>query len=823
MSAHGHLGRCHLARAPALMGVGLLSAGTLAFELTLTRIFAVAQFYHFAFMAVSLALLGSGASGSLLSLRRQLRSHSGRWAGGFSLSAVGAYAVLDLVPFDSYAIAWDGRQVLYLVAVFGAVAVPFLFSGLAVSGMLQADPRGLHLVYAANLAGSAVGCLAVLPVLSWLGAEGAMAASAAAGLVAAALLARLEASRRSRLQRLFPLAAAALLIAAGVVGPAWMRLRLSPYKALVQALYAPDARLVLSRWGPVARVDVVESSAIHVMPGLSENALISRPPLQAGLTLDGDNLQPVTALSPDSDLARELAANVPEAVVRALRPGARRYLVLEAGSGWSVLMALAGGAERVTAVEHDPLVVQVLRGELAGLTFGLYDDPRVRVEVCEGRTYVRRATETYDAIVVALRDAYHPVTSGAYGLSEDYRYTVEALTDYLQCLEPDGVLVITRWLQSPPSESLRTLAAIEAALRRLGSAAPAEHLAAFRSLRTITLVVARAPLGAAEREAVRSFVASRAYDLVWLPDVSADEVNVHVRVLRPAHYEAFRDLLADPQGFVRSYAYDIRPATDDRPFFFHYFRWGQTPAILQSLGRTWQPFGGSGYLVLLALLAVVLVLSAGLICGPLVARSPSPRRVQAGARVRGRALVYFAMLGLGFLFVEIPLAQSFILFLGQPTLALAIVVFSLLLFAGLGSLMAPRWGLCAALACLVALTVVMPFVVRGVLTAALGWPLLLRVVVAIVSLAPVGVLMGVPFAKGTALLERVSPGLISWAWAINGSASVIASVLAVMFAISWGFRAVLWLGAGAYLSALAAMAPLASHRRGSVPMETYAG
>jgi spermidine synthase len=805
------------------LGVGLLSAGTLAFELALTRIFAVAQFYHFAFMAVSLALLGSGASGSLLSLRPQLGKHPGRWAGGFSLSAVGAYAILNLVPFDSYAIAWDGRQVLYLVAVFGAAAVPFLFGGLAVSGMLQTDPQGLHRVYAANLAGSAVGCLAVLPVLSWLGAEGALAASAAAGLVAAALLARSVAGRHGMLQRLSPLAGATLLIAAAAVRPAWMALQLSPYKALVQVLYAPDARLVLSRWGPVARVDVVESSAIHAMPGLSENAMIPRPPLQAGLTLDGDNLQPVTALPPDSDLARELAANVPEAVVRALRPEARSYLVLEAGSGWSVLMALAGGAERVTAVERDPLVVQVLRRDLGGFSHGLYSDPRVRVEVSEGRTYVRSAGETYDAVIVALRDAFHPVTSGAYGLSEDYRYTVEALTDYLQCLEPDGVLVITRWLQSPPSESLRTLAAIEAALRRLGSAAPAEHVAAFRSLRTITLVVARTPLSAADREAVRSFVASRSYDLVWLPDVSADEVNVHIRVPRPAHYEAFRDLLADPQGFVRSYPYDIRPATDDRPFFYHYFRWGQTPAILQSLGRTWQPFGGSGYLVLLALLAIVLVLSAALIFGPLLAQSRPLRRVQTGARVHGRALVYFSMLGLGFLFVEIPLAQSFILFLGQPTLALAVVVFALLLFAGLGSLMAPRWELRTALACLVVLTLAMPVVVRGVPAVALGWPLPLRVAVAVASLAPVGVLMGVPFAKGIALLERVSPGAIPWAWAINGSASVIASVLAVMLAVSWGFRTVLWLGAGAYLSALVVMAPLAGRRRDSVPMEAYGG
>ncbi len=811
MLGDGHFGKGYSTRSTALLGVGLLSAATLAFELSLTRIFAVAQFYHFAFMAVSLALLGSGASGSLLSIWPRSGTNPARWAAGFSLSALGSYAVLNLVPFDSYAIAWDGRQVLYLVALFGGAAVPFFCSGLAISGMLQADARGLHRVYAANLGGSAAGCLAVLPLLSWLGAEGTLAASGAAGLAAAALLVQPEAGGRRAPARVAALAGAALLTALAVVRPSWMLLRLSPYKALTQALFAPDARLVLSRWGPVARVDVVESSAIHVMPGLSENALIARPPLQAGLTLDGDNLQPLTAISPDSDLARELAASVPEAVIRAMRPHAGRYLVLEAGAGWSVLMALAGGAEAVTAVEHDPLVVQILRGELGDLTHGLYSDRRVRVEVSEGRTYVRRTRERYDAIVVALSDSFHPVTCGAYGLSEDYRYTVEAVTDYLARLEPDGVLVITRWLQSPPSESLRTLAAIEAALGRRGVAAPAEHLAAFRSLRTITFVVANVPLTSADRAAIRSFASSRAYDLVWLPDISQGEVNVYNRVPKPAHYEAFRGLLADPEGFVRSYAYDIRPATDNRPFFYHYFRWGQMPAILQSLGRTWQPFGGSGYLVLLALLAVVCVLAIALIWTPVLVTSASRRRSPVG-RLRCVALVYFSMLGLGFLFVEIPLAQHFILFLGQPTLALAIVVFGLLLFAGLGSVTAPRWQLHTALLWLVLAAVATPLLVRGIFAIALGWPAPLRAVVAIASLAPLGLLMGVPFARGLALLERVAPGLIPWAWAINGSASVIASVLAVMCAVSWGFQTVLWLGAAAYGAALVAVAALSDRR-----------
>lgn len=794
-----------------LLAVGLLSAAMLAFELTLTRLFAVAQFYHFAFMVISLALLGSGAAGSILSGWPRLGDRRAWLAAGFALAALLSYAILNLIPFDSYAIAWDRRQVLYLILTFAGAALPFLFSGLVIGGLLAADAAGLHRVYAANLAGSALGCVMVLPLLAWVSGEGALFVSAALALFAAGLFVT---RRRGVIHHAPAWIGVGALIALAVLRPAWITLRLSPYKGLSQALLAPTAQHTFAEWNAVARVDVVESESIHIMPGLSQNALIPYPPLQAGLTLDGDNLMPVTALGPADELARTLAGNVPGAVVGELRPDAASALILEPGGGWDVLMTLSGSIPSVTVVERNRLVIRALREVYADFTHGLYRDPRVTLVQAEGRTYVRRTGQTFDVITVALSDSFHPVTSGAYSLGEDYRYTVEAVGDILDRLAPGGVLVITRWLQTPPTESLRTLATIEAALRARGVARPADHIAAFRSMRTMTFVVTGDPLAAGDREAIREFVASRGYDLVWLPDISPDEVNLRSRLPEPVYYRAFAALLADPAGFVRGYEYDIRPPTDDRPFFFHYFRWRQTPEIIAGLGKTWQPFGGSGYFVLVALLVLVAILAALLIVGPLVVgRLPAaPAGVRGAAwsplQVRVRALVYFFMLGLGFLFVEIPLAQRFILFLGQPVTALAVVLFAILLFSGLGSLTAPRWRLPVALAVLVVVALVTPLALRGMFALGLGWPLAARAVVSVVSLAPLGVLMGVPFARGMALVERVAPGLTPWAWAINGSASVISAVLAVMIALGWGFSAVLWIGAGTYAAALAAIAGL---------------
>ncbi len=806
--------RLSLRSSSTLLAVGLLSVAMLSFELALIRLFAVAQFYHFAFMVISLALLGSGAAGSLLSVWPRLGRAPAWWSVGFVCAALGSYAILNLVPFDSYAIAWDRRQAFYLLLTFLGAAVPFLFTGLTIGGRLAAEPGRLHRIYAANLAGSALGCVLVLPLLAWLGGEGALLASAALGLVAAGLFAWPERRWQAVARLAGLLAGAALLIALAVARPGWMLLHISPYKALSQALLAPGARHTLSEWGALARVDVVESETIHILPGLSQNAPIPRPPLQAGLTLDGDNMQPLTALSPDDDLARTLAANVPQAVAHALRPDAARTLILEPGGGWAALLALAADAPSVTVVEHDPLVVDVMQGPYAAFTHHLYADPRVQVVIAEGRVYVRRTDETFDLVIVDLSDTYRPVTSGAYSLSEDYRYTVEALGDYLDRLSPNGVLIVTRWLQTPPTESVRTLAAIEAALRaRSMPGAPAEHIAAFRSMRTMTYVVTTSPLTPADRDAIRAFAASRGYDLVWLPGISPEETNRYNRLPEPVYYQAFAALLADPAAAIRAHQFDIRPPTDDRPFFFHYFRWRQTPEIIATLGLTWQPFGGSGYFVLVALLAIVTLLAAVLIFGPLLIRRTGRQAVPAPPWVRARVLAYFTMLGLAFLLVEIPLAQRFILFIGQPVTALAVVLFAILLFSGLGSLSAPRWPIRLALALLVAVAVLTPFALRAVFALALGWTLAARIAVAVLSLAPLGLLMGVPFARGMALVEQVAPGLIPWGWAINGSASVMSGVLAVMIALSWGFSAVLWLGALAYAVALLAIWGLSGPRR----------
>jgi len=785
------------------VGIFLLSAAGLAFEVTLTRLFALAQWYHFAFMSVSLALLGFGASGSALSLwpgaAEHLRATPGRVLGGlaalFSLGVLVGYLAVNFLPFDSYRIAWDRAQLVYFALYYLSLALPFFFGGLAVGGLLSARPESTPRVYAANLVGSAAGCLVALGVLPLLGGTGTVLFCALLGGVAA-----LAFAWRGNPQRWFYGALVALLAGLIVVSPDWLEIRLSEYKSLSHRERFPDARIVFRGWNAYSRVDVLESGAIRAAPGLSLGYL-GPLPRQRGLFVDGDGLSGIVdTTATEEGATASLAGGLPASLAYRLRPGARA-LILEPRGGLDVHVALESGAASVTAVESNGLVVDAVRA-FGG---GLYDDPRVTAVVAGGRSYLRRSPARYDVIHLALTGEYRAVTSGAYSLSEDYLLTTEAFSDYLAHLNDGGLLVVSRWLQAPPSESLRAWALAVTAAEESGTADPAQRLVAVRGWAASTILVKNGEWTAEEIEAVKNFCAARSFDLVHTPGMTEAEANRYAVHERPIYYRAFADLLAagDRDRFYDDYPFAVRPPADGRPFFFHFFTWRQTRAILEQLGQTWQPFGGSGYLVLVALLALAALASAAFILLPL-----GLRRRGRLTGPKGRVFTYFALLGLGYLFVEIPLMQRFILFLDHPIYAFAAVLFGLLLASGLGSAFAPRLPLRRALALLAAVALLYPLLLPPAFDRLLGWPLAARLGATAVALAPLGFLMGVPFPRGIALVERRSPGLIPWAWGINGCASVVASVLAAMLALSAGFSWVLIAGAVCYALALVVVARL---------------
>lgn len=485
-----------------------------------------------------------------------------------------------------------------------------------------------------------------------------------------------------------------------------------------------------------------------------------------------------------------------------------------------VLQARYHQAPRIDAVELNPQVVDLVQKTYAEFAGQLYTTPGVRVHVAEARSFVNASRERYDVIQVALLDSFSASAAGVHALNENYLYTVEALQAYVERLRPGGLLAITRWFRLPPRDSLKLFATAIAALEGAGVAHPDRRLALIRGWQTTTLLVKHGDLTAQDSAAIRDFCARRSFDMAYYPGIAAAEANRYNVLSQPYVYEAARALLGPARhDFVQRYKYHIAPATDDRPYFFHFFKWGVVPEILALREQGGLPLLEWGYLILIAVLAQATVVSAGLIVLPLRAlrSSAAPRRQQ------GRVWGYFAALGLAFLFIEIAFMQRFVLFLGHPLYAIAVILCGFLVFAGLGSGYAARitrrahqaqhdqYGRPIALAvvgiaCLALLYLVLlgPFFRQ-----ALWLPGIVKVALTLALIAPLAFCMGLPFPLGLARVARRRPDLIPWAWGINGCTSVLGTILATLLAVHYGFTAVVGLAVGLYgLAAVIMYRPL---------------
>jgi hypothetical protein len=782
----------------------LLSAATLTFEINLTRLFSVAQFYHFAFMIVSIALLGFGASGTALTIFPALQNKKpiqrlGQLAFATGTSILIAFLLINWLPFDSFSIAWDPRQVWILILHYVALAAPFFFSGMALGFLLSTFPQSAGMTYAINLFGSATGCIIALIVPSYLGGEGTVMLSitlaSTAGMIS---IPRLQHIRQplvlaTSMLFLFSLFDLGLRLA-GKPSFNFLELRISQYKSLSYALQFPGSQVIHRQWNAFSRIDLVRSGSIHSVPGLSYRYLQPLPPLD-GLLVDGDDLSPILEPSTDSDFV----AYLPNAVAFQLRPQSS-VLILEPRGGLDILTALALSSERVTVIQINPLIVSAVP---------IYQDPRVRVFVESDRSYLRRAESKYDVIILSFASSFHPVRSGAYTLAEDYRYTVESFQDALAHLARDGLLVATRWLQDPPSEDLRLFALAVTALEKEG-ADPRKQIVAFRGFNTATILLKNTSFTSDELSSIRSFLSERAFDLSYAPDILPEETNQYNILPESKYYESYVSLLnSNPrEAFYENYQYDVRPPTDNHPFFGHYFKWTQAPQIIAEFGKAWQPFGGAGYFVIVALLLLAIILASMLIVLPVALWKRANRSFVSPFPVRN--LIYFGLLGFAFLFVEIPLLQRFILYLGNPAFAFTTVLFSLLFFSGLGSRFSDRIPPRLSLALLVILIFATSLLLPYFFSWTLGLPLTIRLGLTALLLSPIGFLMGVPFPAGIRLMKQgqfarsgneAQDGEVAWVWAVNGASSVVASILSALLALTFGFSWVLTLGALCYAGA----------------------
>jgi hypothetical protein len=818
---------------PPLAAIAMLSAAALGYEVLLMRLFSIIQWHHFAAMMISVALLGYGMAGSFVALarRRLLERYSQvvvAAAALFGVLAVAGFLLAQRLAFNPLELLWDPLQPLRLAAVYALLLPPFFCAATALCLNFTRFGTEAPRVYSFDILGAGAGCLAIVGALFVLAPGDTLRAVGALGLLAAGVaswsLGRGLGPERRRRLAWAGLLAGLLALLIGLPDELF-RLRPSPYKDLSQTLQIAGTRIVAERSSPLGLVTVVESPRVPFRhaPGLSL-AAPAEPPPQLGVFVDGDGPSALTR----HDGRREplayldhLSSALPYHLMDHLmdRQSGPRVLVLGSGAGADVLQAMVGGARSIDAVELDPLVVDLVQQRFGSFSGRPYSAPGVRVHIGEARGFVARHGERFDLITVALLDAFGASSAGLYALAESTLYTTEAIGTYLDRLEPAGLLAITRWMQLPPRDTLKLVATAVVALERRGVADPGRQLALVRSWRTATLVVKASPFSAAEIAALRQFCRTRSFDVVHFPGITPGEWN-RFNVIEPPDLEPGVQALLGPgrADFIERYKFAIEPATDDRPYFFRFFRWQTLPELLALEGQGGLALLEWGYPVLVATLLQALVASALLLLLPLVVQARRSGTRGLAWRTHGRVAIHFGALGLAFMFVEIAFIQRFVLFLAHPLTAVAVVLCAFLVFAGLGSRHAERLRPGArspgqrpvgrAVAAIAALSLLYLAALPSIFGLAMPLPDAARTMLSIALIAPLAFAMGIPFPTGLARLARQagparqaradgegegmgeSEAMIPWAWGVNAFASVVAAILATLLAIHLGFAVV---------------------------------
>jgi len=608
-----------------------------------------------------------------------------------------------------------------------------------------------------------------------------------------------------------------ILCALLMVRPGFLALHISPYKALRVALRYPEARILETRWHPAARIDVIESKAARFAPGLSLEFQGTLPE-QLGLCIDAGHLNAVTRFTGNMDpltFAEFLPASLAYVIGQP-----ETALIMEPFGGLDILMARYHGVDNIVTTHANPVVLSIMRDSLREFSGRLYENEGTAVEE-QARSLLLRAPKRFDVIQLPLTDSLGAVSSGLYGLSEDYALTVEAFNAYIRALTPEGILAVTKYLLPPPRHEIRLVALACEALEAMGVKHPAQHLGAIRSWGTFTLLVKRSPFEPQEIDRIRTFCRRLRFDLVWYPEMPREEANKYNRFPGPLYYDMLQEVLnpRTREAFYESYLFDVRPVTDDRPFFYHNFRMDKVVQLYRAVGNKWQLFLEGGYLVHLIFLQAV-VISLILIILPLK---------KSGRPSSSWFLTYFGLIGIAFMLTEICLIQRFILFLARPVYAFSMVLFSVLVASAIGSYYSRKvtvqgnddvlvlkrfFGRVPALFIAPVLLFAYAFLLHKLLTPAIAWPLWIRQCCAFLVILPLGFVMGMFFPLGVRVLSQRLETAIPWAWAVNASVSVVGSVTAVLIALSYGFTTVLCLAATAYsLAVILLLSQNLSHHR----------
>jgi len=911
-----------------LAGIFFLGLSIILFEIALTRVFAIMMWHHFTYMVISIGLLGFGASGSLLTATRWAEKVTAPAKAltmvsvAYGISVMLAFCFATLVRIDSLAIWQQKENFLALFFIYLIIGVPFLLGGMGIGMALTRYVQDVNRLYFGDLVGSALGAGLSVLLMKHFGSSAAVMMAGAFGLLAAFCFSC------GAPRRYFVLSVPALLLGL-VVAIAFGGGGLGIPAADWRVPYAPGKEAQIAervieemtlRGVTGLSIDKIYSATAEVQvgpefpapPGIGgDKGLIDDRVIMAR-SVGQDGTAPTWLFKGAADLSQfpfldDMQPATSYVVHRASGRTDHDVMVIGVGGGVDVMMALVNGARHVTAVELNTAMIEMVTERYADYLGGLFlpTSPladRIDLVNSEGRAWLRSHDAKYDVIQMSGVDSYTALSTGAYTLSESYLYTTGAVKDFYEHLNDNGTVNWSRFIEGPPlkpRETLRLANIVCTALRELGVADAASHVAVFQGQVWASTMVKKGPFTDLEVQALRDFAARQGFvGLVYDPSRPAGQVptveathfaklrflflanmtrvggfptepaaqnevvfglqqaavqiadgvaldeaslpavlrreglgaralqvlqdeNLRKAIAKEAAYmrEALRDFATVLRGsdeertrFVADYEYDVSPATDDKPFFFNYYRWSSLLGGTQAREHDPTSFNYQtdfpvGHMILLASLLQILLLAGLLIFLPL------RKLAHDGLRTPGawRYFAYFAALGLGFMLLEIALMQKLVIFLGHPTYALSVVLVSLLAAAGTGSLLAGRIAVVRTkhlrwiLLGIVAVVLLNVVAVNVLLPHLLGQSLTVRMLIVVALLVPTGLVLGMPFPSGMRIVEEQCPQLLPWGWAVNAFFSVFGSIFCIVLSMKIGFTNVLLVSGAVYVVGMLGM------------------
>lgn len=783
-------------------GVFFVTLSNLMLEILLTRIFSVTMWYHFAFMAISIAMFGMTVGAVVVYLlpkhftperaRAQLAQH----ALLFSLSSVLSFLIHLQVRFE------PGISLAGLTSVgltFCVLAMPFFFGGICVTIALTRFPSRVSSLYAADLAGAAVGSFLLSIILGPLDGPSAVvfvAFSAAVG----SLFFALEAGEK----KLRALALAVCLLFAGLAGV--NTALAAPGSKLLAVRWVKgvkEEKLAFEKWNSYARVAV--RSGIRTKPfgwGLSDRYPLTEPVVQLYMDIDATAGTMLTRFNGDLANLEFLKYDITN-IAHFIRPRAN-VMIIGTGGGRDVLSALVFSQKKITGVEINNNIISAVNGTFGDFTGHLDRLPGVRFINDEARSYLTRSKERFDLIQISLIDTWSATAAGAFVLSENALYTVDAWKIFLDRLGAGGIITVSRWFTlDPPAEMYRLTNLAVAALRERGVQDAGAHIMIVKhmlsnydhALGVGTLLVNRRPFTAGEVLTITENCRRMGFAMVLAPGGAGERT--------------FTDLTSADKSaaFISAFPLNIGAPTDDSPFFFNMLRLRDAFNFTLWIDSGKLSFNSRAVMVLGALLVIILILTVLCIAVPLAITSR-----QMSFRGTLPFFIFFSAIGMGFMMIEVAQMQRLCVFLGHPSYGLTVVLFSLLLACSLGSFLTRKIRVERAavpalriLAALVLVLLVFGKMTQPLMAATRGAITPLRILVAVCLLFPPGILMGTAFPLGMLFAREHLARFIPWFWGINGALSVFASVLAVAISLNWGIAGSFWTGLLFYVLALIAM------------------